>query len=210
VKGRFFDRRLTLAAAAFYYDYRNQQVQDTRAGPVSFLVNAPKSQIYGLDGEATLRITPDLSLNGSLGLLHAEYQSLVLQGTNLAGNTLPFAPKVTAQLGFDWRIATVAGGDLRLTPTVSYFGQQYFSPFDAINAPGSGQVNAELQQKAYALANASLTWTRGRVTLRLWSNNLFDAKVLGYGLDLRGAGFPYNFLVPDPPRTFGAQARLAF
>ncbi len=210
VKGRFLDRRLTLAAAAFYYDYQNQQVQDTRAGPVSFLVNAPKSEIYGADAEATFRVSPDLSLNGSIGLLHAEYKTLVLQGTNLSGNDLPFAPHVTAQVGFDWRMARLADGQLTLSPTVSYFGQQYFSPFDAINAAGSPQVNAELQQKQYALANASLTWTRDRLTLRAWANNLFEAKVLGYGLDLRGAGFPYNFLVPNPPRTFGVQARVAF
>ncbi len=210
VKGRFLDRRLTLAAAAFYYDYQNQQVQDTRAGPVSFLVNAPKSEIYGADAEASLRVSPTFTLNGSIGLLHAQYKSLVLQGTNLAGNDLPFAPHITAQLGFDWRMATIADGQLTLSPTVSYFGQQYFSPFNAINAAGSAQNNAELQQKEYALANASLTWTKDRLTLRAWANNLFDAKVLGYGLDLRGAGFPYNFIVPNPPRTYGVQARVSF
>ncbi len=210
VKGRFLDRRLTVAAAAFYYDYQNQQVQDTRAGPVSFLVNAPKSEIYGADAEASLRVSPTFTLNGSIGLLHAQYKSLVLQGTNLAGNDLPFAPHITAQLGFDWRMATIADGQLTLSPTVSYFGQQYFSPFNAINAAGSAQNNAELQQKEYALANASLTWTKDRLTLRAWANNLFDAKVLGYGLDLRGAGFPYNFIVPNPPRTYGVQARVSF
>ena len=210
VKGRFFDRRLTVAAAAFYYDYHNQQVQDTRAGPVSFLVNAPKSEVYGADAEATFRVSPALTVNGSIGLLHAQYKTLVLQGTNLSGNDLPFAPHVTAQLGFDWRIATIADGRLTLSPTVSYFGQQYFSPFNAINAVGSPQNNAELQQKDYALANASLSWTRDRLTLTAWANNLFDAKVLGYGLDLRGAGFPYNFLVPNPPRTYGVQARVSF
>ena len=31
-----------------------------------------------------------------------------------------------------------------------------------------------------------------------------------YGLDLRGAGFPYNFLVPSTPRTFGISGRYSF
>jgi iron complex outermembrane recepter protein len=209
-KGRFFDHNLTLATAAFYYDYQNQQVQDTRAGPVSFLVNAPKSQIYGAEAEATYRFSSALSVNGALGLLNGTYQKLVLQNTNLAGNDLPFAPHVTLQGGLDWRIATVDDGALTFSPSFHYASQQYFSPFDGINAPGSAQDNAELQQKAYAKVNAVLAWRRDSLTLRAWVDNLFEARTLGYGLDLRGAGFPYNFLVPEAPRTFGVDARVSF
>ncbi len=50
MKGRYFGM-LTLSAAGFYYDYKNQQVQDTRPGPVSFLVNAPKAEVYGAEAE---------------------------------------------------------------------------------------------------------------------------------------------------------------
>ena len=35
-------------------------------------------------------------------------------------------------------------------------------------------------------------------------------KTYAYGLDLRGAGFPYNFLVPAAPRTYGGSVRVAF
>ncbi len=185
-------------------------MQDTRAGPVSFLVNAPKSQIYGAEVEATFRVSPALSLNGAVGLLHATYQQLTLQGTNLAGNDLPFAPHVTLQGGFDWRMGDFAGGTVTFSPTVNYASQQYFSPFNALNAAGSAQDNAELQQKAYAKVNAVLAWQRDNLTVRAWVDNLSNAHVLGYGLDLRGAGFPYNFLVPSPPRTFGADVRVSF
>ena len=210
VKGRFFDRRLTLSAAAFYYDYQNQQVQDTRAGPVSFLVNAKSSEIYGAEAEATFRVTPDFSVNGSIGLLHAKYQNLTLQDTNLSGNDLPFAPHVTVQGGFDWTFARIADGSLTLSPIVNYTSHEYFSPFDDIDAAGTGQINSELQQKAFTKVNASLVWKRGRYQIRAWVDNLTNAKVLGYGLDLRGAGFPYNFLVPTAPRTFGVEGRVSF
>ena len=209
-KGRFLDNRLTLSVAGFYYDYKNQQVQDTRAGPVSFLVNAPKSEVYGAEAEGSFRLLPTFTLNGSFGYLHAKYKELTLQGTDLGGNDLPFAPRWTAQAGFDWRIVKVANGDLTLSPNVSYFGRQWFSPFNGINAAGSPQVNAELQQKGYAKVNASLAWTHDNLTLRAWVNNLTNRKTLGYGLDLRGAGFPYNFLVPSDPRTFGGSVRVSF
>ncbi|WP_157216395.1 TonB-dependent receptor [Flavisphingomonas formosensis] len=210
LKGRFFDRRLSLSVAGFYYDYKNQQVQDTRAGPVSFLVNAPKSEVYGAEAEASFRVMPSLTLNGSFGYLHAQYKTLTLQGTDLSGNALPFAPRWTAQAGFDWTVARVADGDLSLAPTLTYFSRQWFSPFNGVNAAGTGQVNSELQQKGYAKVNASLAWTHDKLTLRAWVNNLTNKKTLGYGLDLRGAGFPYNFLVPSDPRTFGGSVRIAF
>jgi outer membrane receptor protein involved in Fe transport len=210
IKGKLFDNRLTLSAAGFYYDYKNQQVQDTRPGPVSFLVNAPKSQVYGAEAEASFRVMRGLMLNGSLGYLHATYKELTLQGTDLSGRDLPFAPHWTAQGGFDWTLAKPAGGELTLSPTLSYFSHQWFSPFNSANAAGAGQLNAELAQKSYAKVNATLAWTRRNLTLRAWVNNLTNRKTLGYGLDLRGAGFPYNFLVPTDPRTYGGSVRISF
>jgi iron complex outermembrane receptor protein len=209
-KGRFLDRALTASAAIFYYDYTNQQLQDTRPGPVSFLVNAPKSQVYGAEAEATYRVFPTLTLRGSFGYLHATYKDLTLQGTDLQGNHLPFAPTWTGQFGFDWNILDIAGGELTLSPTANVVSRQYFSPFNGINAAGTGQDNSELAQSGYSKVNASLSWTRDKVLVRAWVDNLFDREVYSYGLDLRGAGFPYNFLVPSTPRTFGISGRYSF
>ena len=209
-KGRFLDHALTASAAIFYYDYTNQQLQDTRPGPVSFLVNAPKSQVYGAEAEAVYRVVPALTLRGSFGYLHATYKDLTLQGTNLQGNHLPFAPTWTGQFGFDWNILDIAGGELTLSPTANVVSRQYFSPFNGINAAGTGQDNSELEQSGYSKVNASLNWTRDKILVRAWVDNLFDREVYSYGLDLRGAGFPYNFLVPSTPRTFGISGRYSF
>jgi iron complex outermembrane receptor protein len=210
IKGRAGGRLLTYAASAFYYDYSNQQLQDTRAGPVSFLVNAPASEVYGLEIETTLRPVDGLRIDASLGWLHSKYKELTLQGADLSGNSLPFAPKLTAQLGFEWDMIEVGGGTLTFAPNVAYSSRQYFSPFNDINAPGTPQVNSELQQGANAKVNASLSWSNEALTVRLFANNLFDRKTYGYGLDLRGAGFPYNFLVPAAPRTYGVSLRYGF
>jgi iron complex outermembrane receptor protein len=209
-KGRFLNRALIASAAIFYYDYTNQQLQDTRPGPVSFLVNAPKSQVYGAEAEATYRVVPALTLRGSFGYLHATYKELTLQGTDLQGNHLPFAPTWTGQFGFDWNIVNIAGGELTLSPTANVVSRQYFSPFNRINAAGTGQDNSELEQSGYSKVNASLNWTRDKIRVRAWVENLFDREVYSYGLDLRGAGFPYNFLVPSTPRTFGISGRYSF
>lgn len=209
-KGRFLDHSLTASGAIFYYDYDNQQLQDTRPGPVAFLVNAPKSQIYGAEAESTYRVIPTLTLRASFGYLHATYKELTLQGTNLQGNQLPFAPTWTGQLGFDWNMVNFGGGELSLSPTANVVSHQYFSPFNSINAAGTGQENSELEQGGYSKVNASLNWTRDHILVRAWVDNLFDREVYSYGLDLRGAGFPFNFLVPSTPRTFGISGRYSF
>jgi len=71
-------------------------------------------------------------------------------------------------------------------------------------------MNGELQQGANAKVNTSLSWTNEAVIVRGYVNNLFNRKTYGYGLDLRGAGFPYNFLVPAAPRTYGISVRYSF
>jgi len=210
LKGRLFDRSLSFSTAAFYYDYANQQLQDTRAGPVAFLVNAPKSEIYGAEAELTWRPIETLSFNASAGVLRTKYKELTLQGTNLAGKDLPFAPRFTAQAGFDWSVIDSGDDKVTLSPTLAYSGHQYFTPFNLTNAAGTPQQNAELQQGGYAKVNASLVWKHANYQLRAWVNNAFNARVYSYGLDLRGAGFPYNFLVQAAPRTFGLSGRVTF
>jgi iron complex outermembrane receptor protein len=91
-----------------------------------------------------------------------------------------------------------------------YSSRQFFSPFNQINVVGSPQVNSELQQGANAKVNATLGWSNGNYGVRLFANNLFNRKTYAYGLDLRGAGFPYNFLVPSSPRTYGLSVRAGF
>jgi len=210
MKGRFLDNRLTVSAAGFYYDYKNQQVQDLRPGPIGFLVNAPKSQAYGGELETVFRIMPGLNINATVGYLRTKYKELTLQGTDLSGNELPFAPKLTLQGGFDLTLARIADGDIVLSPNVSYYSKQYYSPYNNINAIGTTQMNSELQQGSFAKVNAALAWNHDTVTLRAWVNNLTNEKTYSYALDLRGAGFPFNYLVPAAPRTYGGSVKVSF
>ena len=201
-KGRFFDNTTSIAAAAFYYDYANQQVQEV-VGPVAFLRNGGKSRIEGLEVEVDSRITADLRLNGALGLLDTEYKDLVLSGISLKGNELPFAPKITATLGGEWTVAHPAGGDLSLDANLAYSGRQWFSPFNDKNG------NGRLQQGGFTRVNIGGTWKRDRLSLRVAATNVFNETYYVYGLDLR-TSFGYDFLVPGAPRSVSATLRYEF
>ncbi|MBW8911557.1 MAG: TonB-dependent receptor, partial [Sphingomonas sp.] len=162
------------------------------------------------EAEARLRVSPAITFTAAAGYLHATYKELTLQNTVLNGNDLPFAPRFTFQGGVDLSLFKKGNNGLTISPSVAYFSRQYFSPFNSLNAIGAGQVNSELQQPAYAKVNITAAYTIDRFTFKAFASNLFNARTFAYGLDLRGAGFPYNFLVPSTPRTYGGSIRVAF
>lgn len=229
-KGRYFDNALTASVSAFYYDYTNQQLQDLRQentivgpAPVSFLLNAPKSEIYGLEGEFQLRASSSLTLNASIGYLHATYKQLELgtlldansvpipgSGTRLDGNDLTQAPRWSLQAGFDWQAFEAAGGDVRLNGNVNYYSRQWLSPWNSSNGVGTGSRNQELVQPGYAKVNGEISWEKGNVRISFWAKNLFNEKTYAYGLDLYSGGLGYNYLAVANPRTYGGKVRLSF
>lgn len=208
-KGRLFDGALTYSASAFLNKYTNQQTVEV-IGIVSFLRNAGRSTIYGGELELTGRITPELRAHASVGLLHSKYDQLVLSGVDLAGNELPFAPKVTANFGLDWTVAQLGGGDIEFSPNISYVGRQWFSPFnDRPSFAGDPIGNAGLQQRGYARIDASISWTRDRFSVRASVDNLLQRKYYLYGIDLRSA-LGFDLLSPSGPRTFLLSVRRTF
>jgi outer membrane receptor protein involved in Fe transport len=209
LKGRALDRTLSFSTAAFYYDYSNQQLQDTRPGPVSILVNAPKSEIYGAEGEFTWTPSNRFSINGSIGLLHAKYKELTLQGTNLAGNDLPFAPHVTAQIGADVVLLDSGVDRVTLSPNVAYAGHQYFTPFNLTNAAGTAEQCRVAAGRQCQGERPDHLAARQPATARVDQECLQRPHLCLWAGSAR-AGFPYNFLVQSAPRTFGASAKVTF
>lgn len=216
-KGRLFDGAISYSLAAFYYDYKNQQTNEV-INFTGFLRNAGSATVYGGELELNGRVSPALSFNASLGLLHSKCDQLVLGrdvasgtvGVDLAGNELPFAPHVTAQAGIDWTMARIGDGDLKFLPRVSYTGHQWFSPFnDRESFPGDPIGNERLHQDGYAKVDAQLLWSNDRITAGLYVKNLFQKHYYLYGLDLR-TFFGLDFFAPADPRTWGAMVRFNF
>lgn len=201
LKGRFLDGALSLAAAAFYYDYTNQQIQD-QIGPVAFLRSAGGSTLKGFEIESTIRFSPKASFNGSVGYTDSKYDELTLQGVVLDGNKLPFAPALTASGRFDLTVDGIAGGQVTLSPGITYTSSQWFTPYN--NALNYGI----LRQGAYAIVDATVEWKNGPWSVRVWGKNLANQNAYSYGVNLSSFGFQY-FNV-NQPRTFGVAVRRTF
>jgi iron complex outermembrane receptor protein len=205
-KGTFFDNRLKLATSAFLYHYTNQQVQSTN--PINFAyqeVNIGKSAIHGAEVELTAKPVAALKLAANVAFLDTKIDEGVLNGTNLAGETLPTAPKWSGNVSLDWDAAQRNGYVLTISPNAHYTGSQYFFLGFPEGTLGATNINP------YWLfdARASLAFPSRRVTVSLWGKNLADKlyyKTLEYA-SYYGFG-PYT--VFGAPRTFGAEVRYAF
>jgi len=221
VKTEFGERRGVFNAALFHYDYRNQQFLDAFALPGGLgtgfrTVNAPKSRIDGAEFELRGKVTPDLEIGSTLGLMHSKYVELTLHaGAQQApgvprvccvGNQLIQAPDYSASLDFNWRVAHFAAGDVRLMGDANFYGKQYF---DAFNTERDAQG-------AYGVANARVafesTGKRGFV-VGAWIKNLTNRQYLAYALnqkDLDTGALGFDYALVGEPRTYGADVTYRF
>lgn len=188
---------LRLNAAAYYYDFKDQQAFILASGsgdtPFQQLSNAARSSIYGAEVETAWKPNDALFLQAGVGYTNSRFDEFDSEiGGDLTGNTLPSAPELNfnALVGYEWHLAA---GTIVLSTDVKYTDDQFFS------------VNNDplLAQDGYWIANAraSFTSTDEHWGVALWGRNLADEEYLVAGFDLVAFGF-YQHVV-GAPRTYG-------
>ncbi|MFM6931963.1 MAG: TonB-dependent receptor [Novosphingobium sp.] len=70
---KYSDRAVTVDLSAYYYDYKNLQVSAYLAGRAN-IINAANSEIYGLDGQFSYRVSDAFTLNAGAAWTHARYK----------------------------------------------------------------------------------------------------------------------------------------
>lgn len=213
MKGAFLNRTLFVNLAGFFSNYKDQQVTiqvpSLAGGIASFVDNAGKGEIYGLELET--RMVPSRNFQASvvLGYTHADYKQFL---TFIGGGTTPVdvsnqrafqnTPKWTANASFTWS-HDVAGGRLAFTPAVSLRSDtQMFE----IATPA-------LDQDGYALVEASLNWTSGdgRYRFGVAGRNLTDKRYRVGGYNFPGATFGNSIIgYYGPPRTVTGTFEIKF
>ena len=104
VKAPLFNRIAQLNLTGFYYSYDDQQLRtrftDPLFGQLNELVNIPRSQLWGLDGDLEARPFRGLTLTVSGTYIESDVtQAFVGQNAqgvtgNLKGSNLPYTPRV--------------------------------------------------------------------------------------------------------------------
>ncbi len=230
----WFDGRLTLNGAAFYYRYKDYQVfvtnRDFGSIPEQVIRNADDAEIYGVEVEAIMEPVDGLRLAMNFGWLESQFldfvdQRLVQQNLGFgippintqlneefSGNRLQNSPKYSVSLSatydFDMgRLGTIKPG--------------YFSTWtDDVSfdkAEGRGLVNQfgqtflpknAIGQQAFWLHNLRLEWANQSESISVagWVRNATN-KV--YKLFAFETGDYAGILVGDP-RTYGADITLTW
>lgn len=201
IKSRFFNNKLQVNAAAFYYDYKNQQVSEI-VGAVAFLRSA-NATVKGAEAEILAKPVRAVTLRGSVGYLDSRYKDKLISGKNIGGNELPFASRWTWNVGGDVDLYRNAGTTLILNGELQYTGKYYFDLF------GNQSPGGLLKQNGYTLANARLTLGHNPWSVALWGKNLTDKRFYTVGYDLV-SGFGQLMFVPGAPRTYGIEGTVRF
>lgn len=218
VKSDFLGHSMRLNGAAFYYDYKNQQVQtvlyDRVSGRVGKIDNVPKSHIYGAELEFEWTPIIGLSISQNISYKHGEYDEYnsvdttataaanptngpwdVIIYTDRAGEKLPF-PKMNygGSIAYDWQMV---GLDLRAETNYNYRDDLYSTSSSSIIP-------------AYWLWNANFTGGPANANWRvgLSVRNLFNTYYEETRNGFNGSARPTTS--PQPGRTVAVRLSMDF
>jgi len=140
------------------------------------------------------------------------------QNQDLSGLQMSRAPNFSASFGADYFIPKGDGG-LRFSANVKYTSsyvvtnpsiwcQPLASNNNCAGIPADRQRDQRFRAKAFALVNASITWTdpEDRFLVRIWGNNLTDHR---YPLQYTG-GSTGTYIPQAEPRTVGGTVGFKF
>jgi iron complex outermembrane receptor protein len=212
LKSDLLDRTLRLNLSAFYYDYKNIQLQANFTGTTS-LINAAAGKSKGLEAEVIVAprlTTGNLELRSSISFLDANYRSfpggLILTpratGGNaqtfgdLSGSTFINAPRFTSSVSLNYDAPIF--GDYKAGFGVTWYhnGGFYWDVQNRVREPSYDLVSG----------NIFIALPDDRARLRLYARNLFDKRYYAY-VSVSTAG---DLGLPAAPRTIGVALDFKF
>lgn len=207
-KSDLWDNRLRFNVSAFYAEYSNFQVfQFQTVGGNTLLIasNAASVTTQGIEVEGFVRLTDNFEISYGLGYVDAEFDDFPGGATddlgvpiNIAGNSLPRAPKVSGSVTGRYKFPIGGSADGTFSVTYSHRGEQFFNPDN----------RDRTRQGAYGLLNASLDIElNDRWTIGIWGRNLTD-EVFRTNRGVSFLGIPFSLY--GQPRTYGAEVRVNF
>lgn len=194
-KTRFLDRRLTLAAAAFWIDWSDlQQTLMFRCG-YPYVANVGKARSRGAELEFSALPFEGLVITGGLGYTDAKIIETAPNAPTVAGQPVQQIAPWTVSAGVDY--SAVLGGSWRGTMHVdyAYVDRSYSASNDATNPR---------LRPAYDIVNLRLGVTNGRYEFTAFVDNVGDTHANLGDNQSQAAELPGRpRILVNRPRTFG-------
>ena len=213
-KTSLFDRKVDLSGAVFYDDYRNKQTQGSVVVPpfgnLPFLVNVPKSRLYGGEFDLTLRPVKGLRVTVGGTYLNTKINGSAIiaspfgEPVDAHGERLPNAPK--------WQIQSDAEYDFPLAGDLSGF----------VGASVSYRTSTDAQLGAQTGPAGTLDWFKingyGLIDLRAGVEVNDHLRVQVWGKNVTNKGYWNNVVhiydtyarITGQPATYGVTLSTKF
>jgi iron complex outermembrane recepter protein len=198
--------------AAFHYDYKNLQFQNTVAGIGSITSNAGTAKSYGGEASLTYQLTDELSAVLSGAYTHARYTSFrgaviaipraddlgnTIVTQDVSGRTMIRAPEWTGSASANWR-HPMRNGIIELSGNLYYTSRIFFQA-----------DNAKIySQKPYALLNLRAAWSplSEKYQVAIWGKNVMDVHYMNQASpDAAAARVRYS-----APATYGVSVSFNY
>ncbi|MEM9668063.1 MAG: TonB-dependent receptor [Pseudomonadota bacterium] len=239
-RSEWLENRLTFNGNIFLNFLDDQQL--TVAGPTGTefdtqTINAGESRIFGAEFNFDYKVTDELDIYGSLGLLDTEFTDFPFAESglfeNLNGNEFPVAPNVSFTLGTSYQHRSSFFG----SGSISFQGPQESQIFnldendilpisfaaDPDNLPGGlpspDVLDSLLTEEVGSrfLANVRIGYAHDNFSIAFFASNLFDDQtpifrirgLVNQETGELGPSASASQIVPDP-RTFGVVLDIAF
>ncbi|GFE74856.1 TonB-dependent receptor [Novosphingobium sp. TCA1] len=229
-----FDKKLEINLAGYISDYKDMQQNLTvPGGPLgnqTITGNVPGGAlIKGIEMDATLRVTPRLTITASSAYMKSHFRNFVTDGAynglivpfDYSANRLIYAPKFTGSVNADYTVPTSFG------KVVATAGWRHISPYDeqisqASLTPvtdASGTVtevivngnDPRVRTTTQDLVDASLTVNFDiddkEAYVRFFGRNLLNEKTTTHAFTVAGL---FSFGMALEPRTYGATIGVKF
>ncbi|MFC3173690.1 TonB-dependent receptor [Novosphingobium bradum] len=210
--GIYFD------AAAYYYDYKDLQVNAVQIDPatqrtLTSLTNAATARIWGFEASVSAPLTEQFNVRAAAAYTHARYRNFananpiveilpgvngsVTGGQNWSGRRISRAPDWTFNIGADYTIPVGEGS------VVVAANGAYSSKYAPTSEGFDLTTGAVYEQKGYFQANATIDYhlPGDHLTIGAWVNNLTDKR---YAILFTAEGLGSKKVL-STPRTFGVK-----
>ena len=210
VKSAFWNRRATLNADIFQIDWSDMQVRIlTPNGAFSYIGNAGKARIRGIEAEGAVNPIAGLSITGNFSMMEAELTEdqpgagTTIPNAGLKGDRIPYVPKFQGAISaqYVWPLAESLNGFARVD--LNHVGSSW-------NELRTSYVYAR-KIDSYELVNArvGVESDEGDWGAYLFVTNLFDDEaILSKTAGATSVG--RTSVISAAPRTIGVNLRKAF
>ena len=191
------DGRGRVNYTAYYYDYQDFFATATGTGG-NFIVVNQDAEFYGVEVEATARLTEEIDLFGFVGWQEGEYKNVPEDST--VGDEPQRLPKWTTKIGGTWLKPVSADDAIRLTIDYNY-NEDYFTNLQNTEIGRSGEVEIWNALLAYEIND-------GSYVISASCRNCFDNDYLTQSFDFAGINFIQVY--PGMPREWYVSFKARF